>query len=366
MSRARASLIWLGALVALLVLLYLLRGVLLPFVVGIASAYFLDPAADRLERWGASRLVATSIITAVFLLVVAALVVLLVPLLHRQVLDLVDGIPGYAAAAKQLVAWLADALKDRLSPEDLAGLKKSVSGFAGDALRWLGGVLGRIWSGGLALFQVLTLVFVTPVVTFYMINDWDRIVAAVDGWVPPRHRKDARTLAKGIDRRLSGFLRGQALVCLALGLFYAVALSLAGLKFGLLVGIVAGLLAFIPFVGATIGFVVAVGLALVQFDGWVPVAVVGAIFLAGQVLEGNFLQPKLVGDRVGLHPVWIIFAVFAGGALLGLLGVILAVPLAAVLGELVRFGHARYLTSPLYTGTPEPPPRPRAARKRAK
>jgi len=350
----RAWIYWLAGLLALVLALYLLRSILLPFIVGMASAYFLDPAADWLERRGCSRTLATSLLTTVFLLVIVGLLVVIVPLLYRQVLELIDDIPRYAEAMKGLVSWITGLLEDRLSPQQLASLKKSISGFSGDALKWVGAVTAKLLQGGLALFQVLSLIVVTPVVTFYLLADWDRIVAAIDGWVPERHRKSVRALAKAIDGRLAGFLRGQAMVCLALAVFYAVALSLAGLRFGLLVGIAAGLLSFIPFVGATLGFVAAVGLALFQFDAMLPVAIVAAIFMAGQLIEGALLQPKLVGDSVGLHPVWIIFSVFAGGALLGFLGVLLAVPIAAIIGELARFGLGQYLASPLYAGAPRP------------
>jgi len=353
--KGRAWIVWLACFVALVVILYLLRSILLPFVVGMASAYFLDPAADRLERWGCSRLVATSIITAIFLLVVAGLLILVVPLLYRQTLDLVADAPRHADAVKGLVAWLTGLLESRLSPEQLQGVKESLQGFSGEAVKWLGGVAAQLVKGGLALFQIASLIVVTPVVTFYLLNDWDRLVAKVDGWLPHRHQSDIRALGKAIDHRLAGFLRGQALVCLALAAFYAIALSLAGLRFGLLVGIAAGLLSFIPFVGATLGFVAAVGLALFQFDTALPVIIVAAIFMAGQLLEGALLQPKLVGDSVGLHPVWIIFAVFAGGALLGFLGVLLAVPIAAIIGELARYTLKRYQASPLYTVGGPPP-----------
>jgi predicted PurR-regulated permease PerM len=352
--KGRAWIIWLAGFVASVVVLYLLRSILLPFVVGMASAYFLDPAADRLERWGCSRLVATSIITAAFLLVIAGLLVLVVPLLYRQTLDLIAAMPHHADALKKLVAWAIGLLQDRLSPEQLSGLKESLQGFSGEAVKWLGGVAAQLLKGGLALFQIASLIVVTPVVTFYLLNDWDRLVARVDGWLPRRHQDDIRALGKAIDHRLAGFLRGQALVCLALAAFYAVALSLAGLRFGLLVGISAGLLSFIPFVGATLGFVAAVGLALFQFDTALPVLIVAAIFMAGQLIEGALLQPKLVGDSVGLHPVWIIFAVFAGGALLGFLGVLLAVPIAAIIGELARFALKHYQAGPLYGGGPPP------------
>ena len=360
MSRTRAAAYWFGGVVLLVIVLYLLRSILLPFVIGMVTAYFLDPAADKLEKWGCSRLLATSLLTLLFLVVAIGLVLLIVPVLYRQALDLAAAIPGYANSLRDLLIWAVDQLQDRISPDDLAALKQSMSKFAGDSLKWLGRVFASLWSGGMAFFEILSLIFVTPVVAFYLLKDWDGMVARVREWIPPRNLEDMRGLGLGIDRRLSGFIRGQSLVCLALGSFYAIGLSVAGLRFGFLIGIMAGLLAFIPYVGTAIGFVTAVGLAFVQFDDWMRIAIVAAIFLIGQVVEGNFLQPKLVGDRVGLHPVWIIFAMFAGGALMGFLGVVLAVPLAAIIGEVGRYALRRYLASPLYddSSPPRPPPTP--------
>ncbi|HVO15054.1 MAG TPA: AI-2E family transporter [Alphaproteobacteria bacterium] len=356
---------WLITLVVVCVLLYLLRGALLPFVAGMAIAYFLDPAADRLEKWGCSRTLATTIITLAFALVVIALLVLIVPVLSDQVSDLVKNLPSYADALKGALSRVIGVLQERLPPDQAANLRDTITQHIGDALKWLGGLVGSIWSGGVALAETLSLIFVTPVVTFYLLKDWDRMVARIDGWLPRDNAEVIREQMRLIDQRLAGFVRGQSLVCLSLGCFYAVALSLAGLKFGLVVGLVAGILSFIPYVGTIVGFVSSVGLALAQSDNWQYHLLIVGIFVVGQVMEGNFLSPKLVGDRVGLHPVWIIFALFAGAALLGFLGVLLAVPVAAMIGVLGRFALQRYLASPLYSGagSAAPPPPPRLARK---
>jgi predicted PurR-regulated permease PerM len=347
---------WLITLAVVCVLLYLLRGALLPFVVGMAIAYFLDPAADRLEKWGCSRTLATTIITLAFALIVIALIVLIVPLLSNQVSDLIQNLPSYADALKDALSRVIGALQERLSPDQAANLRDTVAQHIGDALRWLAGLIGSLLSGGVALAETLSLVFVTPVVTFYLLKDWDRMVSRIDGWLPRDNADVIREQVRLIDQRLAGFVRGQSLVCLSLGCFYAIALSIAGLKFGLVVGLVAGILSFIPYVGTIVGFVLSVGLSLAQSDDWQYHLLIIGIFVIGQIIEGNFLSPKLVGDRVGLHPVWIIFALFAGAALLGFLGMLLAVPVAAMIGVLGRFALQRYLTSPLYSGAAPPPP----------
>ena len=202
----------------------------------------------------------------------------------------------------------------------------------------------------MAFANLISLLVITPVVAFYLLRDWDRLIARIDTWLPRDHAETIRERVREVDRTLAGFLRGQGTVCLILGLFYAIALSIAGLDFGLVVGLVAGLLSFIPYVGAIIGLVLSVGLALLQFDDWLRVAIVAGIFFVGQAVEGNFLTPKLVGESVGLHPVWIIFGLLAGGALFGFVGVLLAVPAAAVIGVGVRFALDRYLQSPYYRG----------------
>lgn len=352
---------WLITFLVVCLLLYLLRGALLPFVAGMAIAYFLDPAADRLEKWGCSRTLATTIITLAFALVVIALIVLIVPLIQKQVADLVQDLPRYVEDLKAALSRFLGALQERLSPDQAANLRETVTKYVGDALKWLGTLAGSIWSGGVALAEILSLIFVTPVVAFYLLKDWDRMVDKIDSWLPRDNADVIREQMRLIDQRLAGFVRGQSLVCLSLGVFYAVALSVAGLKGALVVGLVAGVLSFIPYVGTIIGFVASVGLSLAQSDDWQYHLLIAGIFIVGQVAEGNFLSPKLVGDRVGLHPVWIIFALFAGAALLGFLGVLLAVPVAAMIGVLGRFALQRYLASPLYSGgaapAPGPPPR---------
>jgi len=347
-SRDRQAAIWFIGLVLFVVLLYALRSVLLPFVAGMAVAYFLDPAADKLEKWGCSRTIATSVITAAFILVAVALTLLLLPILQKQILDFIARVPTYADALQANIVAGLELVKGRLRPEDWENLRQAAGQYVGDAIAWVGKLLSGLLSGGMALANLLSLIFITPVVSFYLLRDWDRMMAQVDRWLPPRHAGVIREQLRLIDESLAGFIRGQGLVCLVLAVFYGLALTIAGLEFGLLVGLGAGLISFVPYLGAITGLLLSVGLALVQFSEWQPIAIVAGIFIVGQVVEGNFLSPKLVGERVGLHPVWVIFALLAGGALLGFVGVLLAVPAAAVIGVLSRFMLQRYLASPLY------------------
>lgn len=352
MTRRQQLWFWLTAFAVVVAALYLWRDILLPFIAGMAVAYFLDPAADRLEKWGCSRAVATSIITGAFVVVVVAVLLLILPVLHSQIVQFAERVPTYAEMVRESIDPLLGTLRARVSPEVVERLRDVASGFVGGAIGWISRVLGSIWGGGMALFHLLSLIVITPVVAFYLLRDWDRMIAKIDSWLPKAHAQVIREQATLVDRTLAGFVRGQALVCLILGAYYGIALTLIGLDFGLIIGLGAGLISFIPFVGSIIGFAVSLGLALLQFSEWLPVALVAAVFIVGQIAEGYFLTPKLVGDRVGLHPVWIIFALLAGGVLLGFVGVLLAIPVAAVVGVLARFGLDRYLASRLYQRRP--------------
>jgi predicted PurR-regulated permease PerM len=347
--------LWVLAIAVLAALLWLVSGILLPFVAGLALAYFLDPVADRLERLGLGRTIATTVILllAIVVLVVAGLVV--VPLLIDQIAALIQEIPAYLARIHTvLTSETADWVR-RLVGENFPAAKTSLSAVAAGALGWLLGVMKSLWAGGEALISFASLLVVTPIVAFYMLVDWDRMVASVDGWVPPRSRPTVRTLAREIDAAVAGFVRGQALVGLCLGVFYAVALSAAGLNFGVLIGVLSGILTFIPYVGSMTGLVLSVGIAIAQFaPDWGHIAIVFGIFIVGQFVEGNILSPKLVGRSVGLHPVWLMFALFAFGSLFGFVGLLIAVPLSAAIGVLVRFALRQYLASALFQGATPP------------
>lgn len=346
---------WLAALAVLILLLWLLQDILLPFAAGFVLAYFLDPVADALERLGLPRIAATALILAIAVLGVVASILLLAPVLGDQAQRLAQDLPGLL---KLLVTRIDEVtpqrLKDIIAHTD-GSVTGSVGDIAGKATSWLVTVIQSIWSGGQALINLVSLLVVTPIVAFYLLADWDHIVARIDSWLPREHAAEIRVIARDIDAALAGFIRGQGTVCLLLGLFYGLALSLAGLRFGLAIGLGAGFLSFIPYVGAIIGGVLAIGVGLVQFwPDYGSIVLIVAIFAAGQFIEGNFLSPRLVGHSIGLHPVWLMFALFAFGSLFGFAGLLLAVPLAAIAGVLVRYALRRYLSSRLYMGPPEP------------
>lgn len=350
MTARRQTLYWLLALGVFVLAVYLLRSILLPFVLGIAVAYFLDPVADWLERRRLSRTLAATLLTVAFLVGVGLFFALLVPLLQSQLFGFVGRIPAYAEMFRVVTEDLLSIVQANLSEEAIARLREAAGGLAAATVRWLGDAVLSLWSGGLALLNLLSLVVITPIVAFYLLRDWDRIVSRIDGWLPRDHADTIREQVGLVNETLAGFVRGQGLVCLGLGTFYAVALSIVGLDFAVIVGLGTGLISFVPYFGMLVGLCASVGMAFAQFDTWQPVAIVAAIFAVGQIVEGNFVTPKLVGDRVGLHPVWMIFALLAGGALFGFLGVLLAVPVAAIVGVLVRFLVSRYTESRLYLG----------------
>ncbi|MEQ8396856.1 AI-2E family transporter [Thalassobaculum sp.] len=345
MTRRERSVFWALFLALVLLGFYVLRDVLVPFVAGMAVAYLLDPVVDRLERIRVPRGLATFVVLLGFFALAIGLLLLLIPLLQSQFEKLASTLPGYVDMIRTRLAPLLAHVNEGLDRQ--AALEK-VTGMTGDLVSWAGGVISRLISGGFAIANLLSLLLITPIVSFYLLRDWDRIVAAVDGWLPREQAPTIRTQVAAVDRTLAAFVRGQGTVCLILGVFYAAGLTIAGLDFGLVIGLFSGLISFVPFIGALIGGVLSVGLALAQFDSWQAVAIVAAVFAAGQMLEGNFLTPNLVGEAVGLHPVWVIFGLLAGGTLFGFVGVLLAVPVAAVVGVLTRFALARYLDSPLH------------------
>lgn len=351
MTIERRVLFWVAAGVIALLALYILSPILLPFVAGAAVAYALDPAADWFERRGFSRLWATLTILVIFVLVVAILLVALVPVLVSQLAGLVQHTPEYLERLQALLMPLLDSELGRLLKIDPESLRSSLSGFLSRGAGIIMAVLASLWSGGRAVINTLSLVVITPVVAFYLLYDWDRMIAKADELLPRQYAETIRGLVVDMSATISGFVRGQGLLCLFLGAFYAAGLAIVGLNFGLLIGIAAGLLSFIPFVGTILGFVVALSVAFVQFSPhWIWIVATAAVFVAGQFIEGNILQPKLVGGSVGLHPVWLMFSLVAFGYLFGFVGLLIAVPASAAIGVLVRFAVSRYVASPLYTG----------------
>ncbi|WP_369412587.1 AI-2E family transporter [Neoroseomonas alba] len=352
-TRAQRTALVVGFAAALLFCLWLFQGILTPFVLAAVVAYFLDPVATRLTRIGIRRPLAAFLL--IFLLMATALIAALLfyPLILSQIGVLVQRLPSYIAGVGALLQDGLQRLEEAFGPEMVdRRLRDLAINQAGSMLAWLGTATTRLIGGGFALFQVFTLVVVVPVVAFYLLRDWPGMLARIESWLPRRNAAVLRQLARDTDRVLSAWLRGQLLCCAALGIFYAVALQLAGLELGLTIGLLAGVLTFIPYVGSLTGFAAAVLLAMGQFGTWNEVLVVVGIFLVGQTVEGYVIYPYLLGDRVELHAVWVIFALFAGGVAFGFLGVLLAVPMAAALGVIARYWLRRYLESPLYLDPP--------------
>lgn len=354
MNMARQARFWLIAFVVMCLAVYILGDVITPFAVAFVIAYFVSPISHWMMRRGMPSWLAATIIMIVFIALVATAFVVIVPLIAGQIQQALQALP-------QLVDWVRQTAMPRLeqvvatiSPEDMERIRAAASDYAGTAVSWSVGFLQRILSGVLFSINLISILVITPLVAFYLIRDWDSIVTRIDSLLPRAHREVIRREMAEVNRTLAGFLRGQATVCLTLGTFYAVALSVVGLNFGLIVGFVAGCLSFIPYVGSMVGFVTAVGIAIFQYDSYVMAMVVAGIFLFGQAVEGNILTPKLVGDSVGLHAVWVIFALLAGGSLFGFTGVLLAVPVAAVIGVLVRFLLRQYLASSYFEDAAKP------------
>ncbi|MBL4614487.1 MAG: AI-2E family transporter [Magnetovibrio sp.] len=333
-----------------LLLLYVLSGVLTPFVAGLAVAYFLDPLADRLEVGLKSRSAATALILLTFFALISALGMALFPLLQAQIVGLVARIPDAVTAAHDFLDPLIAQIERELGANEIQTLKDNAGAFAGAAVSWLIDVLKSLFLGGKAVVNTLSLVFIMPVVAFFLLRDWDLLVTKVDELLPRTSVDTIRAQFREIDATIAGFVRGQATVCLALGTLYATGLTLVGLDFGLLIGLGTGVLAFVPYVGMIIGLMVAFGVALMQFSDPMSFVMVASVFAIGQTIDAAFLTPNLVGGRVGLHPVWIIFALMAGASLFGFTGVLLAVPTASIIGVLVRFAIGRYRDSAFYTG----------------
>jgi predicted PurR-regulated permease PerM len=347
-SAARQALFWVGALALFFLALHLLSGMLLPFILGLGIAYILAPLVEMLRRWKVPRGLAALSTMLAFLFALVAIIVLIVPVIELQAAQLARSAPAAVDFVRREIQVLLDLAQQQLAPEDLAKVHDMVGGWTGSALTWTAGLAQRLLSSGLALANTLSLLLITPLVAFFMLRDWDMIVARLDALLPRQHAPTIRAQLRLVNETIAGYLHGQGLVSLIVGIYYAVALSLMGLDFAFILGIVVGILSFIPYIGEAIGLILALGLAAMQFGSWSKIGIVAAIFVVGHLVGSDVLQPKLVGSRVHLHPIWVIFALLAFGTLFGFVGVLIALPAAAVSGVLVRFALARYLASPLY------------------
>ena len=348
-TRAQRFALLAGLIVAGWLALRLFSAILLPFVAASGIAYFLHPLTSRLTGLGVARNVAAFLVIIMLGVIGLLSVLLLYPLVVAQIGVLVTRVPVYASALRHVADHLITQAQAHLGTRYVNDrLRDLVATQAGTVIGFFTAALARIVGGGFAIFNVLSLLIVTPVVAFYLLRDWPSVIERIDQWLPRRYAGSLRAQAVEVDRILSAWIRGQLICCLLLALFYAVGLSLAGLDLGLIVGLVAGALSFIPYVGTITGAVSSIALAFAQFSHWHRIVIVAAVFVAGQLFEGYLIYPRFLGNKVELHAVWVIFALFAGAAAFGFVGVMLAVPIAATIGVLTRYWLARYLRSPLY------------------
>ena len=346
MIRVNSTLFWLLVAIIMASSFYFLRTILIPFVIGIAVAYFLDPVVDKLEERKWNRSLATLFTLFVFLALVIFLVFLLVPVLTNQLKNFAQFLPIVKGKLQLIIDAVAGILNNKV---DAKVLDVPASGL----IKWSTKMLGGVIDGGAAIADLLSLFLITPLVAFYLLRDWDLIVEKVYDWFPIRHKDTLQEQLNEIDKKLAAFVRGQGTVCLILASYYAITLTMTGLEFGVVIGVFAGLISFVPFVGAIFGGLLSIGLAYLQFEAWTNIVIIAGIFILGQILEGYILTPKFIGEAVGLHPVWVIFSLLAGGALFGFLGVLLALPMAAIVGVLFRFCIDHYKNSSYYNGSSE-------------
>lgn len=357
MSLRTQVLIWVGFTAIAILLIWLFRPILLPFVLGIAIAYILNPVVVLVQRWGLSRGWASAAILFLVFGVIIGVVVVVTPLLVAQVFGLAQRLPTYISGVQEVVQSFAPQLVEWLGPDRTAQLESSLAQFLGSSVEFIGGVTAQVFQSGWTVINTLAVLIVTPVIAFYLLLDWEGMVKGIDDLLPREHRREVRTVLDQIDRSIAGVIRGQGGVILVLCIYYATALSLTGLNFGLVIGLMTGLFSFIPFFGFLVGLLLSMGIALVQFTpNWWMVVIVLIAYLIGQFLEGNILYPRFVGQSININPVWLVFALFAFGFLFGFVGLLLAVPLSAITSVLIRYAVRRYKESALYRG--ERPPKP--------
>ncbi|HEY8577099.1 MAG TPA: AI-2E family transporter [Devosia sp.] len=351
MTLRNQVLIWIGLLILLVLVLWLFRGILLPFVVGAALAYLLNPLVNQLQQWRFNRAWATTVVLLGVIAVVLSIFFMFVPLIGQQIIGLIRRLPTYVGDLQALFARWSPEINEWLGPERAQQVQSSINDLAGQALGFIATIPGELVNIGITGATMIGVTVLTPVVAFYLLLDWESMIHGIDSLLPKQHKGEIKTILKDIDKSMAGVIRGQGGVLLIDAAFYATALSLVGLNFGLVVGLMAGLLSFVPFVGFVFGFGLSVGIALVQFwPNWWMVVLVAGIFLFWQFVEGNILYPKLVGSAISINPVWMMFALLALGAVFGFVGLLLAVPMAAIASVLVRYAVRKYKESALYLG----------------
>ncbi|MBL0941648.1 MAG: AI-2E family transporter [Alphaproteobacteria bacterium] len=344
--------LWAAILIASGLAIYAVSNILLPFIVGTFVAYALNPAVNKLEKWKISRGLATPLLILSFFTLIGGLLFFAIPFLKSELTDLAKLIPFYARKTLDTLQPHMDKLSHYVDTKDFSQLQETATSHIGDMLSWGLNLLARVLTNSLAIANLISLIILTPIISFYMLRDWPHIIQAIARILPRSQLPMIVEQARKINQVLGAYIRGQATVCFILMIIYTTGLSLVGLNFSLIIGIVTGLLSFIPYFGVLIGVAAGMGIALSQFPDWFSIGMVAGVFLTGQIIEGYFLTPKLVGDSIGLHPVWLIFSLLAGGSLFGFIGIVLALPLAAVVGVVVRCFLSLYMNSPLYLGGP--------------
>ena len=346
MVEKKQTIFWIVITCILFLAIYTLSPVLMPFVAGMILAYLLDPLVDRVEKIGIRRSFSTFFVLTLFFVCSVGSSLLLLPVILNQLSNLTSFLPTLISNLEPFIRQARSLVDNAIKADNSNQLPLPVA----DILNWAGGFLTEIISSSLAFANLLSLIIITPIVAFYLLRDWDLIIKKVKSWMPIAQKVRIVEQVSKVDRSLSALVRGQGTVCLILALYYSVSLTAVGLQFGILIGIFSGIVSFIPFVGAILGAIFSIGFSIIQFDTYTPIFFVAGIFLVGQVVEGNFLTPKLIGEAVGLHPVWVIFALLTGATLFGFLGVLLALPIAVVVAVLIRFSLSSYLESEIYSG----------------
>lgn len=356
-------LVWVGFFAVTIIMAWVFRPILLPFVLGLILAYLLNPLVNLLQRVRIGRPWGSAFILLVFITVIITLFVIVVPPLLEQAVGLVTGMPGYITALQDLAQQVVPQLAEWLGPERTQQLEESIADLTGRSVELMGAITAQLATSSLNVFTTIAWLVITPVVVFYLLIDWEGMLKRIDDLLPRDHANEIRGVLKDIDRAMAGVIRGQGGVVLVLSIYYATALTTAGLNYGLAIGLIGGALSFIPYVGFATGFILSMAVALVQFwpDQWLFIVIVFGVYVVGQFLEANILYPKLVGQSININAVWMMFALFAFGLLLGFVGLLLAVPLTAIAGVLTRYALRKYQESTLYRGVSDPDPTPAPA-----
>ncbi len=341
---------WIVATVLFLIMLYYLSPVLLPFIVGLLLAYLLNPLINMLSRLGISRVISSLCILLTFVAGALLLIFFFLPIFLTQLWQFLVHIPTYL---EELNNFLLATASEWVEKNVLIGrilLRDSFTNLLQQSGSFVSTLLVSLWTSGKVLVNIVSFLVIAPVIAFYFMVDWPRMVAIIDSWIPRKHVQTVRRLFSEIDGALAGFIRGQSILALIVAVYYIFTLGIIGLKYSFLISILIGILSFIPYVGTLIGFILATGGAFLQFglDGWIKIAMTIGVFMVGQFCEGYILHPKLVGHSVGLHPIWLLLSLFVFSYLLGFTGALLAVPVAAIVGVLIRFVLRLYLRSSLY------------------